>query len=111
MFLKTISPKGLVVAKIKNNNMAKETDNYSAFNGLNLSNARGENEPYKVYKLRLKQNEKIMKLYNTVGRDAFKELFPAGVHESMKGSAEEAYNENNPPKKKINKSLFSKINK
>jgi len=91
--------------------MVKTEDNYSAFNDLNLSNARGENEPYTAYKLRQKQNRKLLKMYNTIGRDAFKELFPAGVGEALKNSSEEAYNENNPPKKKINKALYSKINK
>ena len=74
--------------------MAKEQDNYSAFDGVNLSNARSENESYEDYKKRLKQNEQIINLYFTVGRDAFKEMFPAGVHEALKNSAEEAYNEN-----------------
>ena len=30
--------------------MAKTTDNYSAFEGINLSNARSENESYEDYK-------------------------------------------------------------
>tara|TARA_B100000287_G_C20319655_1_gene657292 strand:+ start:116 stop:355 length:240 start_codon:yes stop_codon:yes gene_type:complete len=79
--------------------MTKEIDNYRAFNDVNLSNARGENEPYKAYKLRLKQNERILKMYNTIGRDAFRELFPAGVGEAMK-SAKEV---NDNPPKEINK--------
>jgi len=74
--------------------MTKEQDNYSAFNNINLSNARSENESYEDYKKRLKQNEQILKLYSTIGRDAFKEMFPAGVHEALKNSTEEAYNEN-----------------
>ena len=74
--------------------MTKETDNYSAFDGVNLSNARSENESYKDYKKRIKQNNKILEVYKTVGRDAFKEMFPNGVHEALKNSAEEAYNEN-----------------
>ena len=74
--------------------MTKETDNYSAFEGINLSNARSENESYEDYKKRLKQNEQILKLYNTIGRDNFKEMFPNGVQEALKNSAEEAYNEN-----------------
>ena len=74
--------------------MAKEIDNYKAFEGLNLNNARSENETRKQYKARLKQNDKILKLYNQVGRDAFKEMFPGGVQEALKNSAEEAYNEN-----------------
>ena len=68
--------------------MAKTTDNYSAFNDINLSNARSENESYEDYKKRLKQNEQILKLYNTVGRDAFKEMFPGGVGEALKKAEE-----------------------
>ena len=74
--------------------MAKEIDNYSAFNEVNLSNARSENESYEDYKKRLKQNKQILKVYNTVGRDVFKEMFPNGVEEALKNSLEEAYNEN-----------------
>ena len=68
--------------------MAKTTDNYKAFAGINLSNARSENESYEDYKKRLKQNEGILKLYNTVGRDAFKEMFPGGVGEALKKAEE-----------------------
>jgi len=69
--------------------MAKEIDNYSAFNEVNLSNARSENESYEDYKKRLKQNNDILKLYKTVGRDNFKEMFPNGVQEALKTSQEE----------------------
>ena len=68
--------------------MTKELDNYSAFNDVNLSNARSENESYEDYKKRLKQNEGILKLYNTVGRDVFKEMFPNGVQEALKNTEE-----------------------
>ena len=40
--------------------MAKTTDNYSAFNEVNLSNARSENESYEDYKKRQKQNKEII---------------------------------------------------
>ena len=66
--------------------MTKELDNYSAFNNINLSNARSENESYEDYRKRLKQNEAILKVYNTVGRDNFKEMFPNGVQEALKTS-------------------------
>jgi len=66
--------------------MTKEQDNYSAFAEINLSNARSENESYEDYKKRLKQNEGILKLYNTVGRDNFKEMFPGGVQEALKNA-------------------------
>ena len=68
--------------------MTKETDNYSAFNNINLSNARSENESYEDYKKRLKQNKQIIDLYFTVGRDNFKEMFPKGVQEALKASQE-----------------------
>ena len=74
--------------------MTKETDNYSAFNNINLSNARSEDESYEDYRKRLKQNEQILKLYNTIGLDRFKEMFPGGVGEALKNSAEATYNEN-----------------
>ena len=69
--------------------MTKEQDNYSAFAEINLSNARSKNESYEDYKKRLKQNEQILKLYNTVGRDNFKEMFPNGVEEALKVTQEE----------------------
>ena len=70
--------------------MAKEIDNYSAFAEVNLSNARSENESYEDYKKRLKQNEQIIKLYNQVGRDNFKEMFPNGIQEAIKNADGEA---------------------
>ena len=63
--------------------MAKEIDNYKAFTGVNLSNARSENESYEDYKKRLKQNKQILKMYSTVGRDVFKEMFPEGIQYKM----------------------------
>jgi hypothetical protein len=62
----------------------RSVDNYKAFDEINLSNARSEGESYEDYKKRLKQNREILKLYNTIGRDNFKELFPAGVGEALK---------------------------
>ena len=72
--------------------MAKEIDNYKAFAGVNLSNARSENESYEDYKKRLKQNEQILKLYNTVGRDVFKEMFPNGVKEALENTEKVVHN-------------------
>ena len=68
--------------------MVKEIDNYKAFAGVNLSNARSENESYENYKKRLKQNEDILKLYNRVGREVFKQMFPEGVLEALKKAEE-----------------------
>ena len=72
--------------------MTKEQDNYSAFAGVNLSNARSENESYEDYKKRIKQNKEILKLYNTVGRDTFKEMFPNGVEEALKNTKKVVHN-------------------
>ena len=58
-------------------------ENYSAFAGLNLSDARSENETREDYKLRLKQNRQVMKIYNKVGREQFKQMFPEGVNYDM----------------------------
>ena len=73
--------------------MTKTTDNYSAFNNINLSNARSENESYEDYKKRLKQNNDILKLYKTVGRDNFKEMFPGGIQEALQKAEEKANTE------------------
>jgi hypothetical protein len=70
--------------------MTKIVDNYNAFAEVNLSNARSENESYEDYKKRQKQNEQITKLYKTVGRDGFKEMFPNGILEAIKNADEEA---------------------
>ena len=68
--------------------MTKETEEYRPLRDLDLNNARNENESYEDYRKRLKQNEAILKVYNTVGRDNFKEMFPNGVQEALKASAE-----------------------
>ena len=70
--------------------MAKTVDNYSAFNEVNLSNARSENESFEDYKKRQKQNSEIVKLYTTVGRDNFKQMFPNGILEAIKNADEKA---------------------
>jgi len=56
---------------------------YSAFEELNLNDARMENETREEYKLRLKTNKKILKLYSKFGREAFQELFPDGIRYDM----------------------------
>ena len=56
--------------------MAKK---YQAFKGLNLNGARSENETREEYKLRLKQNRQVMKIYNKVGRENFQQMFPEGI--------------------------------
>ena len=69
--------------------MAQELDNYKAFDKLNLSDTRSENETREEYKQRLKQNRQVLKLYNTVGRDVFQQMFPEGITYSMFEKPEE----------------------
>ena len=59
------------------------TENYSAFKGLNLSDARSENETREEYKSRLKQNKQVIKIYNIVGRENFQRMVPEGVNYDM----------------------------
>ena len=59
------------------------TKEYSAFGGVNLSDARLENETREEYKERLKRNKKAFKVYKKVGREAFKEMFPEGIKYDM----------------------------
>jgi len=73
--------------------MTKTVDNYSAFNKVNLSNARSENESFEDYKIRQKQNKQILKIYSQMGRDNFKLMFPEGVGEAIKTSIEESIKE------------------
>ena len=51
----------------------------SVFKDLNLSDARSKNETREEYKLRLKQNRQVMKIYNKVGRENFQQMFPEGI--------------------------------
>ena len=55
---------------------------------VNLSNARSENESYEDYRNRLKTNKQILKTYFTMGREAFREMFPNGVAEAMQQAAQ-----------------------
>jgi len=57
---------------------------------INLSNARSENESYEGYRNRLKTNKQILKTYFTMGRDAFREMFPNGVGEAMQQANDNA---------------------
>ena len=61
--------------------MAETT--YSAFENLNLSDARMKNETIEEYKKRMKRNKEALKLYNTIGREQFQEMFPEGMNYKM----------------------------
>ena len=58
-------------------------ENYNAFAGLNLSDARMENETREEYKKRQKRNKQSLKVYSTVGREKFQQMFPEGINYKM----------------------------
>ena len=72
-------------------------ENYNAFEKLDLNNARNENETREEYKKRQKQNKQALKIYNTVGREQFQQLFPEGITYEMFESVQ-------PTKEEIEKS-------
>ena len=72
------------------------TENYKAFDKLNLSDTRSENETREDYKKRLRQNKLALKLYDKVGRDAFQQMFPDGIsYDLFETPPEEEVKENN----------------
>ena len=62
--------------------------NYSAFEGLNLSDARMKNETREQYKARLKAIKQAEKLYFKFGREQFQQMFPNGVKEALEASTD-----------------------
>ena len=61
--------------------MSEKEEKYSAFEGVNLSNAREENESFEDYKSRRKFNQKVLKLYKELGPKQFEAMFPGGAAE------------------------------
>jgi len=50
---------------------------------INLNAKRGEDESFIDYKIRLAQNNKLLKIYRLSGRKQFKKMFPEGVDYTM----------------------------
>jgi hypothetical protein len=61
--------------------MSEKEEKYSAFEGVNLNGARGENESFEDYKSRRKFNKKVLKLYKELGPKQFEAMFPGGAAE------------------------------
>ena len=55
----------------------------SLFENLNLSDSRSENETREEYKKRQKLNKQALKVYSTVGREQFQQMFPEGINYKM----------------------------
>ena len=51
----------------------------SVFRHLNLNNKREDNELKEDYKIRIKRNKYILKLYMKLGLEVFNQVFPEGV--------------------------------
>ena len=66
------------------------------FKGVNLSNARSEDENYEEYRTRLKLNNILQKQYKKVGREQFLEMYPAGVKYAIDQAKEEMMNNSKP---------------
>tara|TARA_R110000796_G_scaffold25368_1_gene71573 strand:- start:98 stop:565 length:468 start_codon:yes stop_codon:yes gene_type:complete len=50
----------------------------SMFEGLNMNNARGEDEDFQDYKARQKTNKNLEKIYRKLGSEECKKQFPMG---------------------------------
>ena len=50
----------------------------SMFEGLNMNNARGEDEDFQDYKARQKMNKNLEKIYKKLGSEECKKQFPMG---------------------------------
>ena len=55
-----------------------ESGEVSMFEGLNMSNARGEDEDFQDYKARQKMNKNLDKIYKKLGPEGCKKQFPMG---------------------------------
>ena len=64
------------------------------FKGVNLSNARSEDETFEEYKQRQKLNKVLQKQYRQFGREEFIKMYPAGVKYAI-DQAKEEINSNN----------------
>ena len=76
---RTQEHKKKMLKKMEENRKLYEDIKANPFKGVNLNNARGEDETFEEYRKRLKLNKMLHKQYNKVGRDKFLEMYPAGV--------------------------------
>jgi len=64
------------------------------FKGVNLSNARSEDETFEEYKQRQKLNKVLQKQYRQFGREEFIKMYPAGVKYAIDQAKDEIKNNN-----------------
>ena len=65
----------------------------TVFFDLELSDSRLDNESREDYKARKKFNRKVLKLYNKIGREAYKAAFPQGIVKAHAEAEESAKDE------------------
>lgn len=63
--------------------MSKNMQQEKSLLNINLNAKRGEDESFIDYKIRLAQNNKLLKIYRLSGRKQFKTMFPEGVDYTM----------------------------
>ena len=68
----------------------QDTENRSIFEGINLSNKRGDKESYIEYKDRIKLNNTLLKVYKHNGREKSWEMFPDGFASAVDVAKEAA---------------------
>ena len=93
---RTQEHKEKILKKMEKNRKMYEDAAKNPFKGVNLSNARSEDENYEEYRTRLKLNNILQKQYKKVGREQFLEMYPAGVKYAIDQAKEEMMNNSKP---------------
>ena len=86
--------KDKMLKQMEKNRKLYEDAKEDPFKGVNLSNARSENETFEEYKQRQKLNKILQKQYRQFGREEFTKMYPAGVKYAI-DQAKEKLNEKN----------------
>ena len=68
----------------------------SMFEGLNMNNARGEDEDFQDYKARQKINKNLEKIYKKLGSEECKKQFPMGFKYAIIQDIENTNKKNEP---------------
>ena len=85
-----------VMKKMEKNRKMYEDASINPFKGVNLKNARDEDETYDEYRTRLKLNNVLQKQYKKFGKEKFVEMYPAGVKYAIDAAKEEIIKNNKP---------------
>ena len=93
---KTKEYKDKMLKQMEKNKKMYEDAAKNPFKGVNLNNARGEDENYEEYKQRLKLNNMLQKQYRKVGKEQFIQMYPAGVKYAIDQAKEEIVNNSKP---------------